>query len=50
MVFQAASHSLRRIVDEDWVKARVVATVDALTRANARRTSESLLITKAAQA
>ena len=48
--FQAASDTLRRIVDEDWAKARAVASIDALTRANARRTMELLLITEAAQA
>jgi methyl-accepting chemotaxis protein len=48
--FQDTSHTLHRIVDEDWAKARAVATVDALTRANARRTMELLLVTDATQA
>ncbi len=42
--------TLDRIVTEDWSQARAVATVDALTRANARRTMELLLVGDAAQA
>jgi len=48
--FQGMSHTLDLLVDEDWVKARAVAQVDTLTRANARRTMELLLVTDATQA
>ena len=48
--FQALHHTLTQILDEDWVKARAVSDVDALTRANARRTMELLLVEDAAQA
>ena len=48
--FQGLSHTLSTIVDEDWEKARAVADVDSLTRANARRTMELLLVADASQA
>jgi methyl-accepting chemotaxis protein len=41
--------ALTQILDEDWVKARAVAEVDTLTRANARRTMELLLVTDTEQ-
>ncbi len=48
--FHDLDRTLTQILDEDWVKAQAVADIDALTRANARRTMELLLVTDAAQA
>ncbi len=48
--FQSLGQTFDRIADEDWVKARAVAEVDALTRANTRYTMELLLVNDAAQA
>ncbi|KPF49533.1 hypothetical protein D621_14860 [beta proteobacterium AAP51] len=48
--FQGLGQTLKRVVDEDWAKALAVADVNALTRANARRTMELLLVTDASQA
>ena len=48
--FQVLAHTLTQIVDEDWAKARAVADVEALTRANARYTMELLLVTDVARA
>ncbi len=48
--FEDTSRTLHQVVDEDWAKARAAATVDVLTRANARRTMELLLVTDTAQA
>jgi methyl-accepting chemotaxis protein len=41
--FQAIGSSTATLVDEDWVKAEAAATVDTMTRANARRTLELFL-------
>ena len=46
---QEVGQGLQRMVDEDWARARAVAQIDALTRANARRTMELLLVTDPAQ-
>lgn len=48
--FQDLAHTFTQIVDEDWTKARAVADVEALTRANARYTMELLLVTDVARA
>jgi methyl-accepting chemotaxis protein len=48
--FGELGQTLHRIVDEDWAKAQAAATIDATTRANARRTMELLLLTDADQA
>jgi methyl-accepting chemotaxis protein len=48
--FGAVGQTLQRIVEQDWAKAEAAATIDATTRANARRTMELLLVTDADQA
>jgi methyl-accepting chemotaxis protein len=48
--FQSLGHTFDRIVDQEWTKARAVADVEALTRANARYTMELLLVADATQA
>jgi methyl-accepting chemotaxis protein len=41
---QAIGELSRRTMDEEWAKAEAAGTVDALTRANARRTMEVLIV------
>ena len=41
--FHAIGNSTATLIDEDWVKADAATTIDALTRANARRTLELFL-------
>jgi methyl-accepting chemotaxis protein len=48
--FQGLGQTFDQIVHEDWAKARAVADVEALTRANARYTMELVLASDAAQA
>jgi methyl-accepting chemotaxis protein len=38
--FQAVGHATASLVDEDWARAEAAATIDTMTRANARRTLE----------
>ena len=43
---QHLGERLQQVVDEDWTRASTVARIDTLTRANARRTMELLLVTE----
>ena len=49
MRFSAIEEINSRIVEKDWVKADAAATINAMTRANARRTLELFLITDPAE-
>ena len=47
--FHQISQATEKIVTQDWVKAEAAASIDTLTRANARRTMELFFASDAAQ-
>ena len=43
LAFESVRETTVTLVDEDWVKAEAVSTLEGATRANARRTMELLI-------
>ena len=43
LALESARHATVRLTDEDWIKAESVSSIEALTRANARRTMELVI-------
>ena len=44
LALQRTGTAVRQIVEEDWSKASAAATIDTMTRANARRTMELFFV------
>ena len=49
LAFESVSDATTELIDEDWVKAEAVSTLESTTRANARRTMELLITDDAAR-
>ena len=49
LAFESVREATVTLVDEDWVKAEAVSTLEGATRANARRTMELLITDDAAR-